>query len=142
MALDENTYGFNRTDAEELIGVIGGEETTTPLRQPRGGGRSSLAQGTLTDLDDGTGDYTGKQVGTVTVVVAPCGRSSLLGTSVEVVDWSGCVFDHAFEDLDGVWVWFGEGIAESLDPEASEGQLTPCHWVAHDRCCVAADTGA
>lgn len=140
---DDKTYGFNRADTIELINLIGNADLEFPEVVPRDiGGGSAVGQGTLTALDDGEGDYTGKQVGTITVVVAPCGRSSLIGTSIEVVDWSECVFDHPFEDLDGVWVWFGEGIAESLDPEASEGQLTPCHWVAHDRCCVAADTGA
>lgn len=103
---------------------------------------SGCGQGTLTALDTGTGDYTGLQVATVTVAVAPCGRSSLIGTSVEVVDWSECVFDRPFDDLDGVWVFFGEGVAESLDAGATAGQKTPCHWVAHDRCCVDADTAA
>lgn len=103
-----------------------------------GGGEGFQAQGTLTDLADGEGHYTGYKVGTVQIVVSPC-QPDLVGEEVEVVDWSECIFDHEFEDLEDVWVWFGKGIAESQDPEADPGELTPCHYVTHDRCCVAAD---
>lgn len=118
------------------------QEIDWPTVEYGEGGDSAQGQGTLTALADGEDEFTGLQVGTVTVVVAPCGQPDLVGESIEVVDWSGCVFDHEFEDLDGVWVWFGKGIAESQDPEADPGTLTDCHWVAHDRCCVEADTGA
>jgi len=100
------------------------------------GGGTKLIQGILIALEDGTGPYTGKKVATVTIKVAPCDEDTLLDTDVDVVDWSGCVFDLTFEELDGVWVFASEGIALSQDPEAAEGDLTPCHWVANDRCCV------
>jgi hypothetical protein len=102
-----------------------------------GGGRQ--IQGTLTGLADGTGQYTGKKVATIDIEVAPCGSGDLIGESVEVVDHSGCIFDLTAEELDGVWVWASEGVAQSTDPEASPGDLTDCHWVADDRCCVEAD---
>lgn len=101
-----------------------------------GGGGTKLIQGILVALEDGTGPYTGKKVATVVIKVAPCDEDTLLDQDVEVVDWSGCVFDLTFEELDGVWVFASEGIALSQDPEAAEGDLTPCHWVANDRCCV------
>lgn len=100
------------------------------------GGGTRLIQGTLIALEDGTGPYTGKKVATITIEIAPCDDSGLIGTDVDVVDWSGCVFDLPFEDLEGVWVWASEGIGASQDPEAEEGDLTPCHWTANDRCCT------
>lgn len=140
MPIDDHTYGFSKDDAEALVQSIGNTDREFPEIEPRSrGGSSHLFQGNLTAIADGTGDYTGKKVGTVTVVVAPCGSGNLIGDSVSVVDWSGCVFDLPIGDLNGVWVWFGKGVAESLAPEATEGQLTPCHYVAHDRCCVSAD---
>ena len=84
--------------------------------------------------------YNGKKVATVTIEVAPCSRSSLIGTSAEVVDWSGCVWDLAEEELIGVWGWASEYVALSLEAGAEPGTLTPCHWGADDRCCVAGDT--
>ena len=94
-----------------------------------GGGKGGGIQGTLVDLVDGSGAFTGKKIATILIVVAPCNQPDLIGTEVEVVDWSGCVFDHELSDLDGVWVWASRGIAAD----------TPCHWVADDRCCVDAD---
>ena len=84
--------------------------------------------------------YNGKKVATVTIEVAPCSRSSLIGTSAEVVDWSGCVWDLAEVDLIGVWGWASEYVALSLEAGVAAGTLTPCHWGADDRCCVAADS--
>ena len=99
-------------------------------------GGTRKIQGILIALEVGTGPYTGKQVATITIKVAPCADGSLIDTDVDVVDWSGCVFDLDFADLDGVWVWASEGVALSLDPGADPGELTPCHWTADDRCCI------
>lgn len=106
------------------------------------GGSLRAIQGTLDSIATaGTGSsYNGKTVGTITVVVAPCNDSGLIGTQVDVVDWSGCIFDLDIEDMEGVWVWAGEGIAASLQSGADPGDLAPCHWTAWDRCCVSADT--
>lgn len=101
-----------------------------------GGGGIRKIQGILTALASGTGPYTGKQVATIEVKVAPCDEGTLIDTEVEVVDWSGCVFDLDFEDMEGVWVWASEGVALSLEAGAEEGELTPCHWTADDRCCI------
>ena len=81
--------------------------------------------------------YTGLNIATVTVVAAPCNLSSLIGTQVDVVDHSQCIFDLDPEDLENVHGWASEKIALSLDPEAEEGELTPCHWSADNRCCAA-----
>lgn len=144
MADRDEVVGFSRPDAEALLLTIGGSQVITPRRLPSGSrGGVRAIQGTLTALTTATtGYYTGKKVGTITVVVAPCSDSDLIGDSVSVVDWSGCVFDRDFADLEDVWVWASEGIAASLDEEADTGDLTPCHWTANDRCCVAADGGA
>ena len=88
-----------------------------------------------------SGPYAGKKTAAVVVQVADCELGCLIGTSVEVVDHSGCVFDLDSEDLAGVWGWASERVALSTDEGAEEGDLTPCHWSADDRCCVPADSG-
>jgi hypothetical protein len=109
-----------------------------------GGGSGASIEGTLVSIETaGTSSpYNGLVIATITVVVAPCDRPELIGTDVEVVDHSECVFDLTEEQLSGVWVWASEKIAESLAVGADLGTLTPCHWSADDRCCVAADSGA
>jgi len=83
-----------------------------------------------------SGPYTGLTVASVTVMGASCGRSDLIGDTVEVVDHSGCIFDLVEASLVDVWGWASWRVFESLDPEAEAGELTPCHWSADDRCCV------
>ena len=83
-----------------------------------------------------SGPYTGLKVASVTVKGAPCSRSSLIGTSVDVVDHSGCIFDLTSGELAGVWGWASERVFPSLASGASPGDLTPCHWCADNRCCV------
>ncbi len=111
------------------------------IRLEPGQGGGEQIQGTLDALAAGEGDYVGKMVATITIEVAPCNKPELLGTAVEVVDWSECIFDLTEEQLLGVWVWANKGIALSQDPYAEAGQLTPCHWVAADRCCVEGEAG-
>jgi len=83
-----------------------------------------------------SGPYTGLKVASVTVMGAPCSRSSLIGQTVDVVDHSGCIFDLPSEDLSGAWGWASERVFESLASGADPGELTPCHWSADNRCCV------
>jgi hypothetical protein len=85
--------------------------------------------------------YTGLVIATVTITRAPCDRPELLGTSVDVVDHSRCVFELPEADLIDVQGWASEGVTPSLDPGADPGTLTPCHWCADDRCCTPADGG-
>ena len=127
------------TDAIEILYDDNGKVINWLLIDSNGAGGTRKLQGTLTALEDGTGPYTGKKVGTVLIVVAPCDNGDLIATEVDVVDWSDCIFDLPFADLEDVWVWASEGVALSLDPEAEPGELTPCHWTADDRCCVGAD---
>lgn len=88
---------------------------------------------------DSASPYFGYKVAVVTVKPSPCSRTDLIDTEVDVVDWSGCVFDLDEEDLIGVWGWASEYIYLSQASGADPGELTPCHWAADDRCCVAAD---
>ena len=83
--------------------------------------------------------YNGLKVASVTIKGAPCSRSSLIGTTVDVVDHSGCIFDLTSEQLAGVWGWASERVFPSLASGASSGTLTPCHWSADNRCCAEAD---
>ncbi len=83
--------------------------------------------------------FTGLTIATVLVKVATVKRAKLIGTTVDVVDHSGCVFDLPQEDLVGVWGWGSWRVAESLDPAAGPGELTPPHFSADDRCCAGAE---
>lgn len=89
-----------------------------------------------------SGPYTGLNASMVTVKTAPPGRTDLISTTVEVIDHMGCIFDHLGSVLNGTWGIATEEIAESLESGAAPGELTPLHWSADDRCCVAADGGA
>lgn len=85
----------------------------------------------------GTGSpYNGNMILTVTIIVAPCDQPSLIGTSVDVVDWSTCLANAettaAVVNREG---WAFRGIAQSLASGASPGDLTPCHWALDGLCC-------
>ena len=83
-----------------------------------------------------SGPYTGLKIASVTIRGAPCNRSSLIGTVVDVVDHSACIFDLTSAQLLNAWGWASERIFLSLAAGAPVGTLTPCHWSADDRCCV------
>lgn len=105
-------------------------------RLPPMPGGGDWIQGTIDSVDtEASGQYQGLKVAVVTVVVASCSQSGLIGDQVDVVDHSECIFNEADEDLLDRWIWASKGISESLDPEADAGTLTDCHWVADDICC-------
>jgi len=114
-----------------------------PIPAKKGGGGAGI-EGKLASIEVAGSEspYAGLTIGTVTVWGAPCDQSSLIDTEVEVVDHSGCVFDLTEEELGDVWVWAVEKVFKSLASGAEEGELTPCHWSADDRCCVDADSEA
>lgn len=149
-----------------------------------GGLDNGTIEGVLTGLrTEEEGPYAGKKIATIEVTEAPCKRKSLMPTvtfneeteevetsfgAVDVVDHSGCIFDHPEEDLMGVRVWASERISvnpdydprEEIDnpeydpecegdecppekipnPDYDPEKYTPCHWAADDRCCVDADS--
>lgn len=106
-----------------------------------GGGGAATIQFTVDSVATAgsSSPYNGKKVATVTIEVAPCSRGDLIGTTAEVVDWSGCVWDLAESDLIGVWGWATECVALSLKSGDPPGTLTPCHFGADDRCCLPED---
>lgn len=106
-----------------------------------GGGGGGTIMGEITAMRTASGSgadapYTGLKIATVTVTTAPCGLGNLVGTSVDIVDHSLCVLDLDNIDLIGLNMWGSQGVAESLASGAAEGELTPCHWCADDRCCT------
>jgi hypothetical protein len=101
-----------------------------------GGGGGSIEYEIISTSTASNGPYTGLKVASVTVKGAPCSRSSLIGTSVDVVDHSGCIFDLTSGELAGAWGWASERVFPSLASGAPAGTLTPCHWSADNRCCV------
>jgi len=104
-----------------------------------GGGASIEYEIISTSTAGSSSPYNGLKVASVTIKGAPCSRSSLIGTTVDVVDHSGCIFDLTSEQLAGVWGWASERVFSSLASGASSGTLTPCHWSADNRCCAEAD---
>jgi hypothetical protein len=129
-------FGEDNAADDALVGRIGKAAT--------GGGRQLQGEILSVRTASGSGEdapYTGLKIATVEVYVAPCSNPELIGETVDVVDHSMCVLDLDEEELVGLWMWANEGIAESRDPEAEEGELTPCHWVADDRCCAESEGG-
>jgi hypothetical protein len=101
-----------------------------------GGGASIEYEISSTSVAGSSSPYNGLTVASVTVKGAPCSRSSLIGTTVDVVDHSGCIFDLTSGELAGVWGWASERVFPSLASGAPSGTMTPCHWSADNRCCV------
>lgn len=87
-----------------------------------------------------SGPYTGLFAASATVKGVLCGLgATLIETTIEVIDHSGCIFDEA--DMAGYTGWAVSNMEYlSLDSGASSGEMTPCHYAAINRCC-APDSG-
>jgi len=112
-------------DTIEILYDHNGKVVNWMLMDSGSGAGGGMLQGTLLSL---TG-----AVAEIEVIVAPCDRPELIGTTVEVTDHSSCVFDLTEEELLGVWVWASEGTVD--DP-------AECLWTADDRCCVPSEGGS
>ena len=135
MPIDDQTYGFNKPDALELVQLIGNSDREHndwhPV--PNDGSPNSWIEFVVASQETKTsGPYFGLVVATVAIKGAPAG--SLIDTSVDVVDHSGCIFD---QDVTGFTGWAQWGIYRSLDPEVECDVLTPYHYAAFQRCCSA-----
>lgn len=84
---------------------------------------------------DATSPYNGKKVATVTIENQTCGLTNLEGDTVDVVDWSGCLFNEDNEDLVDRYGWADWKQRTSLQEGVPPGTLTPCHWSAINICC-------
>lgn len=90
---------------------------------------------TITSLSTAvSGPYTGLVIAEVVVRVGDATK----GSTVDVVDHSGCIFDEA--TMTGYTGWAAWGDAWSLDSGDPCETLTPKHWYAVNRCC-APDSG-
>jgi hypothetical protein len=113
-------------------------ETKPRLIIPPGGGSGSKI---FFEVDSaviaGTSSpYNGKMILTVTIIVAPCDQSSLIDTSVDVVDWSTCLANaETTSAVVGREGWAFRGIAHSLKAGDPANTLTPCHWALDGLCC-------
>jgi hypothetical protein len=136
---DESTYGFNKDDATALIESIQNGENWYPEIKPRGSGGGGVIEYKIVSTSTkSSGPYTGLKAAQVIVHGAPCGRSSLIGQEIEVIDHSDNLFDEtSMVDYTG---WASEMVFLSLDTEDDCGTLTPCHWAAINRVCDP-DTG-
>lgn len=79
--------------------------------------------------------HNGKNVASATVVVASCGEEALIGTTVSVVDNSGCLFNEDFSALVGRHGWAYWAVAKDLSSGAGPNDIGPCHWSADGLCC-------
>lgn len=132
--------GGQPADLNETIGILydhnGNVVNWLLIDSTEGNSDGGTIEYTITSLTTASsGPYNGLKVATVVVRGAPCGRSSLIGTSVEVVDHSGCIFD--VDPMVGYTGWASEMVFWSLAAGADCETLTPCHWGAINRCCAA-----
>lgn len=81
-----------------------------------------------------SGPYTGLKVADAIIHGAPCDRTELIGSEVEIIDHSNELFDE--DSMIGYTGWASEMIFLSLDPEAECDTLSPCHWAAINRVCA------
>ena len=141
MILENHTYGFSKSDAEDLVNSLQMRSVEHPMRVPRDdGGDGGVIEYTiisLTTKEDGP--YTGLKAASALIHGAPCGRGNLIGTTVEVIDHSGGLFD-ASGSMAGYTGWASEMVFLSLDAEDECDTKTPCHWAAINRVCEP-DTG-
>jgi hypothetical protein len=82
--------------------------------------------------------YEGNMLLTVTVIIAPCDRTELINTSVEVVDWSSCLANaetpEALVGREG-WAFEGAALLEGSSSTTSSDDYYDCHWVLDGLCC-------
>ena len=136
---DESTYGFSKPDAFELIQLIGNVDKEFPEFRPRGRGQSNATiEYKITSLRVASGSvtpekpYTGLWIATVSIKGAQ--TASLIGTTVDVVDHSGCILEAGFENYTG---WAHWAVYGSLGASVACDTMTPFHWAAINRCCDA-----
>lgn len=134
---------FEVAPGGSIFSAVGEDDIETDVMRgfivAAGGGGGDSIQGIITSVRNATSgdeDYTGLKIATMNVVVAPCGRTELVGTAVEVIDHSLQILDLSNAALVGFYLWASEGVALSRDPEADNCQLTPCHWAAVNRSCI------
>jgi hypothetical protein len=141
MILGDHTYGFSKSDAEDLVNSLQMRSVEHPMRVPRDdGGNGGVIEYTIISLTTKeTGPYTGLKAASALIHGAPCGRGNLIGTTVEVIDHSGGLFD-ASGSMAGYTGWASEMVFLSLDAEDECDTKTPCHWTAINRVCEP-DTG-
>lgn len=105
------------------------------------GKSSAIIEYTIDSLElQESGPYTGLIAAQVTIRGCICGKgATLINTTAEVIDHSGCIFDE--EDMTDYTGWAAVDMEYlSLDAAAEDGELTPCHYAAINRCC-APDSG-
>ena len=103
-----------------------------------GGGGGTIEYKIESTTTPTSGPYTGLKVASAVVHGVPCGRESLLNTTVEVVDHSNELFDET--SMVGYTGWASEMVFLSLDATVDCGTMSPCHWAAINRVC-SPDTG-
>jgi hypothetical protein len=148
---DENTYGFNKDDAQSLLQSISHGETLFPEIRPRGGGGSG---GTPTILFQIIRVLRGVGLNCnameCEVLNASCGSGVSAGDLVTVYDEMGCVFnspEHLLYGRRGYAIQMKNFAYRMHDPlifepgtEDIAAPTGPCRWSAQNLCCVEEDS--
>jgi hypothetical protein len=121
--------GDDDIEPDTVRGVIGASG---------GGGAGVIEYKIVSTSTKSSGPYFGLKAASAIVHGAPCDRSELIGTTVEVIDHSNDLFDET--SMVGYTGWAAEMVFLSLDAEAECDTMSPCHWAAINRVC-AANTG-
>ena len=103
------------------------------IKQVPGGGGVIEYQITSSATVKSSGPFFGLKYVDAMIHGAPCDRTDLIGSEVEVIDHSDDLFDEA--SMIGYTGWASEMVFLSLDPEAECDTLSPCHWAAINRVC-------
>jgi hypothetical protein len=120
-----------------LITIVGDDDiepdTVRGMIGASGGGGGVIEYKIISTSTQSSGPYFGLKMATAIVHGAPCDRSELIGTEVEVIDHSNELFDET--SMAGYTGWASEMVFLSLDAEADCDTLSPCHWAAINRVC-------
>lgn len=111
------------------------DDVPYPLLPYPGGGGAKIFYTINSVSTASSGHYTGLKVANVTIFFSPCSREGLLGTTADVVDHLGCLFNEDNSELVGRKGTAVEGVAISLDTGLPPNTVTPCHWGADGICC-------
>src|SRR5690606_6233386 len=91
----------------------------------------------VTTVSNSSSPFNGYRELTVTVTDPNCAAAYLYGESVIVHDTDDqCLTaDESDEDLEGRYGWAFKGVSTDKSSGATEGDLTPCHFVLMGLCC-------
>lgn len=141
--MDNSTYGLSKSDATEVIQLIGNSDGEFPeIRATnRSGSSGKWIWAEINEVRENDHEcWIGDKIATVTVKSAS--KCALIGEEVEVFDPANCNLDLSDEELEGLWIYATWGTVANPsynpDPESPSYDPNKCcvfQWVAVTRCC-------